>query len=72
MIEGREGLEARAAELDAEQFGDDEIPRPEFWGGYRLRPDMVEFWEGGPDRLHDRAHFGRLPDGGWEAVRLAP
>ena len=59
MIEGREVLEARAAELDAE-FGD-AVPRPEWWGGFRLRPDIVEFWEGRPNRLHDRAHFVRRP-----------
>ncbi|MEA2134410.1 MAG: pyridoxamine 5-phosphate oxidase [Solirubrobacteraceae bacterium] len=70
VIEGREGLEARAAELDAE-FGD-VVPRPEFWGGFRLRPDIVEFWEGRPNRLHDRAHFVREPGGGWRAERLSP
>jgi pyridoxamine 5'-phosphate oxidase len=70
VIEGREGLEARAAELDAE-FGD-VVPRPEFWGGFRLRPEIVEFWEGRPNRLHDRAHFVREPDGGWRAERLSP
>ena len=70
VIEGREGLVARAAELDAE-FGD-VVPRPEFWGGYRLRPDIVEFWEGRPNRLHDRAHFVREPAGGWRSERLSP
>ena len=70
MIEGREGLEARAAEHDA-KFGDT-VPRPEWWGGYRLRPEIVEFWEGRPNRLHDREHFVRLPGGGWRAERLSP
>jgi pyridoxamine 5'-phosphate oxidase len=70
VIDGREGLEARAAELDAE-FGD-VVPRPDFWGGFRLRPDIVEFWEGRPNRLHDRRHFAREPDGGWRAERLSP
>ena len=70
VIDGREGLEARAAELDAE-FGD-AVPRPEFWGGFRLRPDIVEFWEGRPNRLHDRTHFVREPGGGWRSERLSP
>jgi pyridoxamine 5'-phosphate oxidase len=70
VIEGREGLEARAAEYDAE-FGET-VPRPQWWGGYRLVPDIVEFWEGRPNRLHDREHFVRLSDGGWRSERLSP
>ena len=62
--------EARAAELDAE-FGD-VVPRPEFWGGFRLRPEIVEFWEGRPNRLHDREHFVREPGEGWRSERLSP
>jgi pyridoxamine 5'-phosphate oxidase len=49
-----------------------EVPRPEFWGGYRLRPDAVELWQGRPDRLHDREHFLLQPDGSWRAERLSP
>jgi pyridoxamine 5'-phosphate oxidase len=70
VIDGREQLEARAAELDAE-FGET-VPRPEWWGGYRLRPQIVEFWEGRPNRLHDREHFVREPGGGWRSERLSP
>jgi len=70
VIEGRERLEARVAELDAE-FGET-VPRPEWWGGFRLRPDIVEFWEGRPNRLHDREHFLREPGGGWRSERLSP
>jgi pyridoxamine 5'-phosphate oxidase len=70
VIDGRERLEARAAELDAE-FGD-VVPRPEFWGGYRLRPDIVEFWQGRPNRLHDREHFVRELGGAWRSERLSP
>jgi pyridoxamine 5'-phosphate oxidase len=69
VIEGREELEARVAELDA-RFGD-EVPRPQWWGGYRLRPDTVEFWEGRPNRLHDRTHLVREGDG-WRTERLSP
>jgi pyridoxamine 5'-phosphate oxidase len=70
VIEGREALEARAAEL-GERFPG-EVPRPEWWGGYRLRPETIEFWEGRPNRLHDRAHFVREPGGGWRSERLSP
>jgi pyridoxamine 5'-phosphate oxidase len=65
------------AELDervraVEERFPDEVPRPDFWGGYRLVPDAVEFWQGRPDRLHDREHFLRAPDGSWRAERLSP
>ena len=70
VIEGREALEARVGEL-GERFPD-AVPRPEWWGGYRLRPETVEFWEGRPNRLHDRAHFVREPGGGWRSERLSP
>ena len=65
------------AELDermravAERFPDD-IPRPDHWGGYKLFPDAIELWQGRPDRLHDREHFLRAPDGAWRSERLSP
>jgi len=49
----------------------DTVPLPAGWGGYRLRPDRVEFWQGRPDRLHDRLRFTRA-EGGWQGERLAP
>jgi pyridoxamine 5'-phosphate oxidase len=69
VIAGREVLDARIAEL-SERY-DDEVPRPDWWGGYLLRPDVVEFWEGRPNRLHDREHFLREGDG-WRSERLSP
>ncbi len=48
-----------------------EVPRPPYWGGYLLRPDAVEFWQGRPNRLHDRLRYVREADG-WRAERLAP
>ena len=47
------------------------MPRPAYWGGYLLRPDAVEFWQGRPNRLHDRIHHIRDGDG-WRVERLAP
>ena len=51
--------------------GSDDIPVPPFWGGFRIHPDVVEFWQGRPDRLHDRIRM-RLVDGAWSAQRLQP
>ncbi|HYM56872.1 MAG TPA: pyridoxamine 5'-phosphate oxidase [Solirubrobacteraceae bacterium] len=71
VLPSLEALQERVCQL-GEQFGDEEVPRPDWWGGYLLRPDVIELWERGGERLHDRTHFGRLPDGSWEAARLAP
>lgn len=75
-LASREELEARVAELAAsypEGDGDGrEIPRPEHWGGYRLVPDALEFWQGRDDRLHDRVLYRQDPEGTWTRTRLAP
>ena len=70
-IPGREWLQARVQEAEARYPGGD-VPRPPYWGGYRLLADVVELWEGRPNRLHDRRQFTRLPDGSWREERLAP
>lgn len=69
-IAGREVLEARIAELEARY--PEAVPRPEHWGGYRLSPDYLEFWQGRPSRLHDRLVYRLQPDGSWKIERLAP
>ena len=71
VIAGREVLEQRAQELE-EYYRDREIECPGHWGGYRLRPDKIEFWKGRPGRLHDRLLYELLSDGTWAIKRLAP
>ena len=70
VLHDRAELEARVRELEARY--PDEVPRPDFWGGYRLVPDIVEFWTARRDRLHDREHFVAQPDGTWRMERLSP
>jgi pyridoxamine 5'-phosphate oxidase len=69
-IESREALEDRLRELE-ERYGGAEIPRPPFWGGYRVEPDSVEFWQGRENRLHDRLIY-RRSERGWKIERLQP
>lgn len=69
-LESREILDRRVAELD-ERFGD-HVPLPEFWGGYRVTPVTVEFWQGRTNRLHDRFRYTRVPGEGWKLNRLYP
>jgi pyridoxamine 5'-phosphate oxidase len=70
-IESRGALELRLRELEREYEGR-EIPRPPFWGGYRVEPEVIEFWQGRENRLHDRLQYRRPEDGGWERERLQP
>jgi pyridoxamine 5'-phosphate oxidase len=54
------------------QYGEGEIPLPPYWGGYRVIPASVEFWQGRPSRLHDRLRYSRQPDDSWRIERLSP
>jgi pyridoxamine 5'-phosphate oxidase len=71
VIDARRVLDARLEEMK-QRLAEGPIPRPPHWGGYRLKPDRVEFWQGCPDRLHDRFRYTRRSDGGWSIDRLAP
>jgi pyridoxamine 5'-phosphate oxidase len=71
VVPNRDWLERRAAALAAEHE-DAELPVPEFWGGFRLEPERLEFWQHREDRLHDRLRYTRVEDGGWRIERLAP
>lgn len=69
-LDSRAELEARLSEAQ-ERFAEDDVPLPTFWGGYRLSPRRIEFWQGRADRLHDRLVFTRSDDG-WDTERLYP
>jgi pyridoxamine 5'-phosphate oxidase len=70
VIQSRDELEKELEALDA-QYEEGEIPRPSDWGGYRVRPKQIEFWQGRPNRLHDRIRY-RLEGLDWIIERLAP
>jgi pyridoxamine 5'-phosphate oxidase len=69
-VEGRDALEERLRNLEAEYEGR-ELPRPPFWGGYRVEPEVMEFWQGRENRLHDRLVY-RRSGGSWMRERLQP
>jgi pyridoxamine 5'-phosphate oxidase len=70
VVPDRDWLEDRAKEC-AQRYGD-EVPRPPFWGGYRVLPSRIEFWQGRDNRLHDRLNYRKQADGRWTIERLAP
>jgi pyridoxamine 5'-phosphate oxidase len=71
VIDSRSLLEAQFQEIK-KKFRNKEIPLPSFWGGYRVVPDQVEFWQGRANRLHDRFEYTKQEDGSWTIERLAP
>jgi pyridoxamine 5'-phosphate oxidase len=70
-VESRAALDA-AEQRIRERFEGGEVPRPDFWGGFRLVPETIEFWQGRINRLHDRLRYDRQADGTWRVVRLSP
>jgi len=71
VIPGRAALESDLREVEA-RFGDGEVPLPPHWGGYRVVPDAIEFWQGRESRLHDRIRYVRESGSGWRVQRLSP
>ena len=69
-VPGRKALEISWREMEQKFPG--EVPLPPNWGGYLLKPERIEFWQGRPSRLHDRFQYSRQPDGSWKIERLAP
>ncbi len=70
-LSARSALESKFLELK-QKFSNGEVPLPSFWGGYRVVPESVEFWQGGANRLHDRFLFTREENNKWLIERLAP
>ena len=70
-VPSRAALDDRYAAAAA-RFPDGRVPRPEWWGGYRIAPEEFEFWQGRVGRMHDRLRYQRAPGGGWTRERLAP
>ena len=71
VLDARRVLDARMAEM-TERYADGPVPLPPLWGGYLIKPDVFEFWQGRANRLHDRFRYTRRPDGSWQIDRLAP
>ncbi len=71
VVASRQILDERFQQLEA-QYPDDNIPMPHHWGGYRVRPDMLEFWQGRHGRMHDRLRYRRQAEGSWLLERLEP
>jgi pyridoxamine 5'-phosphate oxidase len=71
VIEGREWLEKKYADIQKEYDGK-QVPRPEHWGGYIVKPIVIEFWQGRPSRLHDRLEYSLKENEEWKMERLAP
>ncbi|HIA36148.1 MAG TPA: pyridoxamine 5'-phosphate oxidase [Flavobacteriales bacterium] len=70
-IPDREYLEKKANEIKL-KFNNNKVPRPPNWGGYRVIPDRIEFWQARADRLHDRIVYSKIKEGGWKIFRIAP
>jgi len=70
VLSDRHELEQLVAGIEA-RFAGDDVPRPPYWGGYRLEPDAIQFWQGRASRLHDRFRYTPR-DGGWQIERLSP
>lgn len=70
-IESREAMDSRLEQLE-KKYANKEIPRPEYWGGYIVKPISMEFWQGRPNRMHDRILYALQKDYNWKITRLQP
>ena len=70
-IADREVIETKWKQLE-EEFADKEVPKPSYWGGYLVKPRLIEFWQGRPNRLHDRILYKKIDNKNWKKARLAP
>lgn len=71
VVDGRKTLEDRLAQL-TEKYQNEPVPLPPYWGGYRVAPETIEFWQGRPNRLHDRLRYTLQPGDQWLIERLSP
>ena len=71
VIPSREFLQEKL-EILSQEYEDKEVPKPPFWGGYKIIPSQFEFWQGRPNRLHDRIYYSKEHNGSWKMDRLAP
>ena len=71
VLASRAELERKVREL-SDRYRDGRVPRPAHWGGFRLAPTAIEFWQGREDRLHDRLRYTKREDGSWKIERLSP
>jgi len=71
VVPDRAHLETRLQEVE-KQFSNRDVETPPYWGGYLLAPTRIEFWQGRPNRLHDRFQYSKQPDGSWRIERLSP
>ncbi|GAB5551061.1 MAG: pyridoxamine 5'-phosphate oxidase [Saprospiraceae bacterium] len=72
VISGRSILEEKVKEVEAKYQDVEPLPRPEHWGGFVVKPTLIEFWQGRMSRLHDRIQYSKVGDGDWKIERLAP
>ncbi len=72
VVGSRAELERKLAEMQAQYQGASQVPVPEYWGGFRVTAARIEFWQGRPDRLHDRLQYSIKEDGSWRIDRLSP